>query len=263
MNTWSLTAECPEVEALFISAGADLGDLTGVPDVRATDVLWQTYPGLEQAGLSWGQIASLSAFYQDPELAWGFYGHRLQLYRLATHNAYVSHLLEWAETRANGWAVFTDHVGGIFQMAGFSRRPIVECHGSIHVLQCLAPCSDALWSPDEFEPVVDMQSSRLMSPMPRCPSCGELARPNVLMFNDIGWVNTRTRQQQKALKLWKETAGIGQVLELGAGAASSTVRAQTDSRKKMGWKVIRGGAGPHDMAAQQGHKQPCEGLSFA
>jgi NAD-dependent SIR2 family protein deacetylase len=263
MNTWSPTAECPEVEALFISAGADLGDLTGVPAVGATDVLWQAYPGLKQAGFNWCQIASPSAFHLEPELAWGFYGHRMQLYRQATPNASVTHLLKWAETRANGWAVFTDHVGGMFQMAGFSRRPIVECQGSLHVLQCLTPCSDALWSADEFEPVVDLQSSRLISPLPRCPHCGELARPNVLMFNDIGWVAKRTRQQQKALKLWKETAGIGQVLELDAAAASSTVRAHTDSLKKMGWKVIRGDAGSHDMAAQQGHKQPCEGLSFA
>jgi hypothetical protein len=56
MKTWSLTAECPDLEALFISAGADLGDLTGVPAVGATDVLWQTFPGLKQVVLSWGQI---------------------------------------------------------------------------------------------------------------------------------------------------------------------------------------------------------------
>jgi NAD-dependent SIR2 family protein deacetylase len=42
--------------------------------------------------------------------------------------------------RAGRSFVFTSNVDGQFQRAGFPEDSIVECHGSIHSLQCLGDC---------------------------------------------------------------------------------------------------------------------------
>lgn len=44
-----------------------------------------------------------------------------------------------------GCAVFTSNIDGQFQKAGFDEAFIHECHGSIHYMQCLLPCCNAIW----------------------------------------------------------------------------------------------------------------------
>ena len=49
--------------------------------------------------------------------------------------------------------VVTSNVDGQFQKAGFAEDAILEVHGSIHHLQCLSPCSNAIWDNREEIPV--------------------------------------------------------------------------------------------------------------
>ena len=67
-------------------------------------------------------------FARDPELAWGFYGHRQALYRATVPHAGFGVLVRWSATRPT--RVFTSNVDGQFQRAGLSD--VLECHGSIH-----------------------------------------------------------------------------------------------------------------------------------
>ncbi len=72
---------------------------------------------------------------------------------------------------------------------------------------------------------VDPATFRARPPLPRCPRCGTLARPNVLMFGDFGWDGTRTRDQSLRFNDFEETAPRGTcVIECGAGSAIPTVR---------------------------------------
>lgn len=93
---------------------------------------------------------------------------------------------------------------GQFQKAGFDESQIHECHGSIHHLQCIIGCSAGIRCADGFEPVVDVRACTLLSPLPCCPHCGDLVRPNVLMFGDWAWRAERSTAQQKAEKAWLE-----------------------------------------------------------
>src|SRR5205814_141472 len=56
--------------------------------------------------------------------------------------------------------------------------------------------------------------------------CGELARPNILMFGDGYWDETRTHAQVARLDDWLETWLPGKVaiIECGAGSAIPSVR---------------------------------------
>lgn len=65
------------------------------------------------------------------------------------------------------------------------------------------------------------------SVLPRCPTTGELARPNVIMFGDLKWCPTRIKEQEAAFHKWwnslpKETRLV--VVEVGAGKAIPTIR---------------------------------------
>lgn len=231
-----------DADALLIAAGAGLGVASGLPDFRSLLGLWHHYPGLAAAGLDLREVATPARLLGQPELAWGFYGHRLRQYRITHPNPGFAHMRRWGEAKPHGWAVFTSNVDGQFQKAGFANSvgPIQECHGSLHFLQCVRPCSDLIWPASGFDPQVDETRCRLLSPLPRCPRCGALARPNVLMFDDLHWLDHRTQAQADTLRAWRQ--GLprpGLVLEIGAGSAIPTVRAFSNARAQEGWKLVR------------------------
>src|SRR5437660_6530807 len=68
-------------EALLIGAGAGMGVDSGLPDFRGDGGFWKAYPAYEKLGLNFIAMANPSWFARDPTMAWGFYGHRLNLYR--------------------------------------------------------------------------------------------------------------------------------------------------------------------------------------
>lgn len=214
-----------QADGVLITAGAGMGVDSGLPDFRGTQGFWQAYPALGRDGLRFEEIASPDSFRADPRLGWGFYGHRLTLYRRTLpHQGF--HILRQIGTRlAGGAAVFTSNVDGQFQRAGFDEALIAECHGSIHHLQCLQPRGEHLWSADGVAPEVDEESCRLRSALPLCPVCGNVARPNILMFGDGCWISRCSEQQQRLLDAWCAKAGSRLLtIELGAGTAIPSVR---------------------------------------
>lgn len=214
-----------EADGLLITAGAGMGIDSGLPDFRGPGGFWQVYPALGEARLAFEEIACPDAFVYNPELAWGFYGHRLNAYRRARPHRGFAILQAIAARLPEGAFVFTSNVDGQFQQAGFPATRVAECHGSIHHLQCLDGYRRGrIWPATDFVPEVDEARCRLISPLPRCPDCGSLARPNVLMFGDGGWLPQRTAGQRERLDNWLQTVERLVVIELGAGTAIPTVR---------------------------------------
>jgi NAD-dependent SIR2 family protein deacetylase len=213
-----------QADGLLITAGAGMGVDAGLPDFRGASGFWRAYPALAKSGIAFEEIASPQTFQDDPSLAWGFYGHRLDHYRkTAPHDGYRM-LLEWGQSLPRGAFVFTSNVDGLFQKTGFEETRVMECHGSIHRLQCTVLCSERIWSADTFTPVVDNATCRLVSPQPKCPRCGALSRPNILMFGDGDWISTRTYMQRKRLDDWLAETESLVTIELGAGSRIPTVR---------------------------------------
>lgn len=211
-------------DALVLAAGAGIGVDSGLPDFRGDQGLWRAYPALGRLGLSFAEIANPRGFDADPALAWGFYGHRLALYRRTVPHAGFALLRQWGERCLHGARVFTSNVDGQFQRAGFADDEVAECHGSIHHLQCTLPCSAATWPADGFVPDVDEAACRLRNEPPRCQHCGALARPAILMFGDGAWCDGRSRAQQQRLDAWLARVGRLVVVEIGAGTAIPSVR---------------------------------------
>ncbi|WP_241030452.1 Sir2 family NAD-dependent protein deacetylase [Paraburkholderia sp. Ac-20347] len=225
-----------EADGLLVTAGAGMGVDSGLPDFRGDEGLWRAYPALRHHGFSFEDIANPAVFSSDPHLAWGFYGHRLKLYRETVPHAGFHHLLGWGERMKHGAFVFTSNVDGQFQKAGFAAERIEECHGNIHTLQCLDVCTEDVWSATDVDPVVDEATCRLQGELPRCPRCGALARPNILMFGDWNWVARQAERQAARLAAWLRGVERVVVIEVGAGNALPTVRRFSE---RHGPRVVR------------------------
>lgn len=215
-----------EADGLLIATGAGMGVDSGLPDFRGNEGFWKAYPPLASARINFTEIANPAAFRKAPSLAWGFYGHRLQLYRDTVPHEGFAILLDIAKRMDKGSFIFTSNVDGQFQKSGFNSERIVECHGSIHHLQCIDACTNKIWSADDFVPVVDTANCHMISELPRCPHCGRLARPNILMFNDSDWVSVRTDMQDDRFDAWLGTVKHPVVIEMGAGTNIPSVRSR-------------------------------------
>ncbi len=217
-----------EADALVVGAGAGMGVDSGLPDFRGTEGFWRAYPAFGRRGLRFEELANPRWFTKDPATAWGFYGHRMNLYRATAPHAGFGILLSWAQRMRHGAFAYTSNVDGHFERAGFATDRAVECHGSIHHLQCVAECGQSPWSGHDAQVVVDPVEFEAAPPFPACPTCGGLARPCILMFGDWQWDGQRTAAQEAKLHHWLKAVGQAQgkivALELGAGTAIPTVR---------------------------------------
>ena len=210
--------------ALVITAGAGMGVDSGLPDFRGERGFWRAYPMYERLGISFAGAANPEHFERDPAFGWGFYGHRTNLYRETVPHAGFAILLSWIERFRLDHFVVTSNVDGQFQKAGFNGERVLEVHGSIHHLQCTVPCSLNIWDNGEVIPV-DAATMRARA-IPRCIRCKAVARPNILMFGDYGWVSARTDRQEWRFEEFLQTVENAPlvVIETGAGTAIPTIR---------------------------------------
>lgn len=147
-----------------------------------------------------------------------------------------------------GYFVFTSNVDGHFQKAGFPEENVVECHGSINYLQSINQSKSfpsfkvatpqetqsfqGIWKvPNDFAIDVDDPTLRALDPLPSGPpdrpvSEQILARPNVLMFNDMSWVSDREDLQEQRLQAWlsQVRGNCIAVVEIGSSMFVPTVR---------------------------------------
>jgi NAD-dependent SIR2 family protein deacetylase len=213
-------------DALLITAGAGMSVDSGLPDFRSAQGLWRAYPPLEKLGLSFEQMAQPRWFASRPDMAWAWYGHRQQLYCQATPHAGHGILLAWAKAMSAGSFIVTSNVDAQFRAAGFSERSLFEVHGSVHRYQCTTPCGERVWNAGAPAFAIDLVTLTATGELPRCPDCGALARPNVLMFNDWAWVDVVAREQERRFDAWLASLSGRRivVIECGAGTALPTIR---------------------------------------
>src|SRR5512135_1787555 len=93
--------------AFVFAAGAGMGVDSGLPDFRGNEGFWRAYPPFAKLGLGFQALANPRWFEEDPHLAWGFYGHRLNLYRATRPHDGFARLRAWGAARPHGAFVFT------------------------------------------------------------------------------------------------------------------------------------------------------------
>ena len=229
-------------DGILIGAGAGMGVDSGLPDFRGNAGFWKAYPPMKKLGLSFYDLANPSWFVDDPQRAWGFYGHRRNLYRETQPHAGFEILKNWSKRIPFGVFVFTSNVDGHFQKAGFDSQRVVECHGSVEFDQCVEPCCQQIWEASTNEILVDLQQFRASGELPHCPVCNGLARPNILMFGDWNWIESRTADQFDRYRFWLQAMANKNLLvvEIGAGTAVPTVRHQCEQvARQLNTELVR------------------------
>jgi NAD-dependent deacetylase len=141
--------------------GAGASTESGIPDFRSAGGIWSTYDPYE--------VGSIDAFRRDPARVWEFYGLRLGVLADAQPND-AHHALARLEAAGLLDAVITQNVDRLHAAAG--SREVVEVHGSIERAECLA-CG------------TEVAEVRRLLPIPRCPRCGAVLKPGVVMFGEL------------------------------------------------------------------------------
>jgi len=146
-----------------VLTGAGISTESGIPDFRSPTGIWAKYDPME--------YATIEAFLTDPAKVWDFYGRRLAVLGDAEPNAGHRAL---AELEDRGWvqAVITQNIDRLHERAG--SRALVEVHGSIRTSSCL-DCGTVV----PFDEVV------ALLPVPACPGCGRVLKPDVVMFGEL------------------------------------------------------------------------------
>ena len=159
-----------------VLTGAGISTESGIPDFRSPTGIWATYDPME--------YAPIDAFLRDPVKVWDFYARRLQALGDAEPNDGHRAL---AELEERGWveAVITQNIDRLHERAG--SRELVEVHGSIRTSSCL-DCGTVV----PFADVVELL------PVPQCPACGRVLKPDVVMFGELLPVAQIGRAEQLA-----------------------------------------------------------------
>ncbi len=244
-----------DADAILIGAGAGMGVDSGLPDFRGNHGFWRAYPPYERLGLDFVSLANPRWFSEDPTLAWGFYGHRMELYRRTTPHAGFAILRALGRTgSAGGGFVFTSNVDGHFERAGFARSRSPRFMAASTGCNALATAGWGSFRGSTFEVEIDPETMRAVPRLPECPECGALARPNILMFGDFDWNSSRTDAQMR------RTEGLaGRTRECEAGCHRMRGRAgDSDGANDLrGHRPeIRGHVDPHQYAGAGGSARP-------
>jgi len=170
-----------------VLSGAGISTESGIPDFRSATGIWAQYDPME--------YATIDAFLADPAKVWDFYGKRLAVLGDAEPNAGHRAL---ADLEARGWvqAVITQNIDGLHERAG--TRELVEVHGSIGTSSCL-DCGAVV----AFDEVVQLL------PVPHCPNCDRVLKPDVVMFGELLPAEQIARAEQLA-------GGAGLMLVVGS-----------------------------------------------
>ncbi|NIM92975.1 MAG: NAD-dependent protein deacylase [Anaerolineales bacterium] len=149
-------------QSMVVLTGAGISAESGVPTYRGTEGLWRNHCPQD--------LATPGAFSRDPDLVWDFYKWRRELVTSCEPN--LAHLtLVEMEKQFENFFIITQNVDGLHQRAG--SKNVLELHGSLWKIKC-TQCGDR-WQ--------DFQIP-LPAGNPICPSCGSLARPDVVWFGE-------------------------------------------------------------------------------
>jgi NAD-dependent SIR2 family protein deacetylase len=238
MNVLQQAAEeISSAKNIIITAGAGMGVDSGLPDFRGDNGFWRAYPPLQ--GIPFVEMANPQKFEENVRLAWGFYGHRLDLYReTVPHNGF-SILQKWVKNRP--FFIYTSNVDGQFQKAGFLDQRIIEIHGSIHHLQYFSG-GNSVWSAEDLEVEIQEENLHFVGEIPM--DDGRLLRPNILMFGDYEWESSRTDAQYKVVNTYikehfSDDTSKTVIIEMGAGTGIPSIRNFGERRQRNGEVLIR------------------------
>jgi NAD-dependent deacetylase len=153
---------------VLVITGAGVSAESGLPTYRGVGGLYNS--GGTEEGIPVEVALSGMMFEQRPELTWTHIRRLEESCRGATFNPAHTVVAQMEDT-LDAW-VLTQNVDGFHRAAG--SRNVIDIHGDVHDLKCTV-C--------EYRQRLD--SFETLEPLPRCPVCGEVIRPDVVLFGEM------------------------------------------------------------------------------
>ena len=154
-------------ERVVFFGGAGVSTESGIKDYRSKDGLYNT---VKEYGVRPETILSRSFFLENPEMFYDFYYKYFLSETPAPNPAHIA--LAKLEQMGKLTAVITQNIDGLHQAAGNTN--VLELHGTIstyHCVRCRKPY-----------PKEDVEA--LHGGVPRCPHCGGLIHPDVVLYEE-------------------------------------------------------------------------------
>jgi NAD-dependent deacetylase len=154
------------VQRLMVLTGSGVSRESGIATFRdPQEGLWARYDPMD--------LATQEGYLRNPKLVWEWYEYRFGMVETASPNA--GHLaIAGLETLLPQVTVVTQNIDGLHQAAG--STDVIELHGSIRRYRCLQGKHSG-FSPADFADQPERP--------PRCPTCGDLLRPEVVWFGEM------------------------------------------------------------------------------
>jgi NAD-dependent deacetylase len=155
--------QCRHAVAL---TGAGISTPSGIPDFRTPgEGLWERADPME--------VSSIYAFRRHPEAFYRWIRPLIAVMRNAQPNpAHIA--LARLEKAGLVRAVLTQNIDGLHQRAG--SRHVLELHGHLRQVTCTKCGREA--PADEAVAAVEREE------VPRCPACGGVVKPDVVLFGE-------------------------------------------------------------------------------
>jgi len=228
-------------DALVFTTGAGMGVASGLGTFRGKAA--GVWPPLKKLGIDFTEMSNpkwfdkpLGKSSESANFAWAFWHFRFRAYTANPPHKGYTLLKNWAAKKKLGAFSFTSNIDGHWKACGFPDDRVIEVHGNVRFFQCAKPrsavCEEAIWPIDALDLKIDETTDCAEEPLPKCKHCGHMARPNVLMFGDWGFISRRYDKQEANYLSWLKKLSEAHakivVIEIGAGTAVPTVRLESE-----------------------------------
>ncbi|TAF63916.1 MAG: NAD-dependent deacetylase [Cytophagales bacterium] len=221
IKTWIENAN-----AIVINTGAGMGVDSGLADYRGNGGQWGQVENDTQKSIF--EVVNPQGFLENPKYSWTLFGKRIKEYaETQPHNGYRI-LKNWITNYHLDYFCLTSNIDSHFQKSGFAEENIRELHGTLAYFQSSRPdLAKGIWKNELSGDEIIANAQKEIFPM--CPISKVLARPNVYMFRDETYIDTRSKEQEKRFQLFLERNKEKNILvfEIGSGPHVQTIRIKT------------------------------------
>lgn len=189
----SLRRHLRSCQNIVVFTGAGISTESGIPTFRDRfESLWAKYDPQE--------VATPQAFRDNPQLVWDWHVHLADTIRRAAPNAGHAAVARLADLVPR-LTVITQNIDNLHQAAG--SRNVLELHGNLFRMKAfvdveeifagnrspvICPVCDGYALDEECDPYAgreDLAAIELRpGPVPRCPGCRALLRPDIVWFGE-------------------------------------------------------------------------------
>ena len=224
--------EIKNADAILIHAGAGMSVDTGIPPYRGKFGIYENNIIIDGKTLKISDLTGYHFFMNNPEMSWAYHGSRIKKYKNMIPHKGFDILKNIVNKKNNNYYIFTTNVDNQFIKAGFDTNKIMEAHGSLFNYQEAGVKKGHVWRDVDLNIEISKNEFKAVKPLPTSPKTGKLARPNVLMFDDVDFNPTIYVKQEKRMREWLNINMQNNkrlvIIEIGSGKKIPIVRIKSE-----------------------------------